>query len=293
MDLSLVNDLVNYDSSERELAWIYQEIYTNPYSTESSTVPVTKEEYFQEVHRHLESKHFKDISSRVAYVQRIKFKCKAALLNDSEFSWIDIKDPCQVLLLWLQLYFNRKIVLTTLSRSESGRHKQVIRAIDTMKISTEEKLAYLLNLKSKWIIQTATDTRELSWLEQKDKALCLWAERYVVKRCKLLPLAIDSILRSLCLDPYLLVMGYVYIWPVQGRLEFIKKLKSAWIQKNHRKKVIDKSKKASTVKLSQKHALLLTEICGHYEHESPKKTIEYLLEAEKLKISKGWLKPID
>ncbi|WP_354624214.1 hypothetical protein [Psychromonas sp. MME2] len=235
----------------------YQEIYTNPYKRESSTVPVTREEYFQEIHQHLESRHFKDLSTRVSYVQSIKFKCKVALLSDSEFSWINIKDSRQILWLWLQLYFNRKVALTTLSRSETGRHKEAIRAIDTMKLSTEQKLAYLLDLKSKWMVQIAIDARELSWLRHKDKGVCLWAERYVGKQNK--P-PIDTILSNLCLDPYLLVMGYIDTRTNEYKFEFIRKLKSAWIQKNHRKKVVDKSKNASTIKLSQKHAMLLTEI---------------------------------
>jgi len=289
IDNSLVLDIVDNISDERELAWVYKKVRQFKPYTDKELIPVTNDEYFKAILKFLDGRHFKNITERNNYVRRVKAECKASLLPMHEFKWIDKKDDRLCQWLWLNLNKSHGLKASINSSNEIVRYKDIIRHFDSIPKSTYEKLVFINELRISWESKSNIRVADYQWLDKKNHTQCRWAFHYLEKKSgdQDSPYFIEQ--SNSCPNLYAMVMASIDLWEATDidRSAFAKKMDLAWKQKQTRAK-IKKREEGLKLKLTKKYLLMLDDVSELYEHKNVSKTLELLIKKEHEKLVNSW-----
>lgn len=291
-DNSLAFDLAGESPTERQLVWLHNKLYRPFTYAEAQVIPVTRDEYYQEVAQLISRRYFTDIQERQKYLRELTEQCSSALLPENHFRWIDPKDSRLCTWAWLYTAIQKSAPITINPENNGARRKDIIKYFDLLEASTHEKLLLLIQLRELWVFLSDRKAFDFDWIDEDNKEQCRWVLKYLenTRGMTLSTIPVDQ--RAIAfLTPFNAAMATIDLGQLtpQARHDLAQKMKAAWKQKNTRARDKNRTNDVSA-QLTDKHLLMLQAISEMYEHKSSKETLRALIEAEYQKLKTSWLK---
>lgn len=292
-DNSIDFGLIHSNSNERELAWIYHQLYRYiPYRNDTP-IPVTKEELYNAITDLINRKHFMNLSERNSFTKSLLVQCKSALLPTFEFKWIDKRNDRLTSWLWLYLQYQYNLKPRIGLSSGETRYKDIVRYFDLSPATAHKKLTLLCKLSEKWTYLSNEKLFDIGWIDKSNIDLCLWASNYVENKAAPAPGTITppSLLQTAFSHPYEPVTAAIDLWEcsIENKQQFTIKMKQAWKQKQSRAKTKIRSGKVK-YQIPEKYVSMLQDVTEMHGHKTASETLKNLIENEYTKLKRSWIK---